>query len=232
MPADGADRAGSAARAARTIGAVVVAVVVVIAGLYWLGATHPPRSSGVATDSLGPDSGEPVADYVASSQRGLARATGVRWALVSLRTAVDDATARSVIAGTTPAQVALHVPIPDVATPTAVVPVTPDAGSFTTARELAVSRLDTDGGPVDADRGTAVDEVVTQRLRASCACVAGVVVRGTAERLRTIATDPRVRVVQVLPADAGGGRFAVVPLLPEQTVGAAPLPDTGAVPAR
>lgn len=232
MPADRAAGADRAARAARAIGVVALTLVVVIAGLYWLGATHPPRSSGIGTDRLGPDSGEPVADYTASSERGLADAGGVRWALVSLRTAVDDATALSVAAGTTPAQVALHVPIADVATPTAVVAVTPDPRSFTTARELAVSRLDTDGGPLDADRGDAVDAVVTSRLRAGCACVVGIVVRGAADRLRAIATDPRVRVVQVLPADAAGGRFAVVPLLPEQTVGAAPLPDTGAVPAR
>jgi hypothetical protein len=224
-------RADAAARAAKAIGVVAIAVVVAIAGLWWLGHTHPPRSSGIATDRLGPDSGQPVDEYAATSARGLDAASGVRWALVSLRAAADDPTALSVVAGTATAQVALHVPVADVATPTTVVPVTPDPRSFTTARDLAVSRLAADGRPADTGRDAAVDALVGTRLRAGCACVVGVVVRGAVDRLRAIAVDPRVRVVQVLPADASGGRFAVVPLLPEQTVGAAPLPDTGVVPA-
>jgi hypothetical protein len=76
-----------------------------------------------------------------------------------------------------------------------------------------------------------VTRVVASRLASGCACVVGVVVRGPVPQLRTVADDDRVRAVQVLPADAGA-RFTVAPLLPEQTVGGAPVPDTAAVPAR
>ncbi|GAA1893202.1 hypothetical protein [Williamsia serinedens] len=237
MPADGPV---GAARVARAVGVLVLAVAVVVGGLYWLGATHPPRSPGIATDRLGPDPGETVDDYRATSQRSLDAASGTRWALISLRAAVTDDVARTIVAGTTPARVALHVPIAGVATPVAVVPVTPDAGSFTTARTLAIGLLDGSavngtgfGGIVAQDgvRGEAVSGVVGSRLAAGCACVVGVVVRGAAARLREIAADRRVRAVEALPADATA-RFTVVPLLPEQTVGGAPVPDSGPVPAR
>ncbi|MEH3156765.1 MAG: hypothetical protein PGN29_16050 [Gordonia paraffinivorans] len=236
-----ADRAVGADRAARAVGVLVLAVAVVVGGLYWLGTTHPPRSPGIATDRLGPDPDETVDDYRATSQRSLDTASGTRWALISLRAAETDEVARTIAAGTTPARVALHVPIAGVATPVAIVPVTPDAGSFTTARTLAIDLLDGSamngtgfGGIVaqDGARGEAVSGVVGSRLAAGCACVVGVVVRGAVARLRAIAADRRVRAVEVLPADAAGARFTVVPLLPEQTVGAAPLPDTGTVPAR
>ncbi|GAA2069951.1 hypothetical protein [Williamsia deligens] len=232
---------GDVARAARTGAVVVVTVLVVTAGLYWLGATHPPRRSVVGTDRLGPDSGQSVQDYRASASRGLAAAIGTRWALVTLGTPLDDSAARSLVAGTTPARVALHVPIDGVATPTAVVPVTPDARSSQTARVLAVALLDGAASPgggtggivaQDGRRGDEVASVVTTRLLGGCACVVGVVVRGPADRLRAIATDRRVRVVQVLPADAAGGLVTVVPLLPGQGAGGEPLADDGAVPAR
>lgn len=233
MPADGT------ARVARTVGVLALVLAVAVGGLYWLGATHPPRRVAVATDRLGPDTGESVDAYRAASGRVLDAATGTRWALVSLRAAVTDDVARTVTAGTSPSRMLLHVPIADVATPVAVVPVTRDPGSFTTARVLATDLLDGTaadgtgfGGIVaqDGARGEAVATVVESRLAAGCACVVGVVVRGPAQRVRAIAGDARVRVVQVLPADAGA-RFTVVPLLPEQTVGAAQVPDTGAVPA-
>lgn len=234
MPADGP------ARAARTIGILVLVVAVVGGGLYWLGATHPPRRAAVGTDRVGPDAGESVDAYRAAAARGLDAATGTRWALITLRAAVTDTVARSIIAGTSPSRVLLHVPIVDVATPVAVVPVTRDAGSFGTARVLATDLLDGTaeegtgfGGIVaqDGARGEAVTRVVASRLASGCACVVGVVVRGPVPQLRTVADDDRVRAVQVLPADAGA-RFTVAPLLPEQTVGGAPVPDTAAVPAR
>ncbi|MGZ8180204.1 hypothetical protein ACXVUM_19970 [Williamsia sp. SKLECPSW1] len=220
---------------------LVVTVAAVVGGLYWLGATHPPRSAGVDTDRLGPDTGQSVEAYRSAAAAGLASATGTRWALVSLREALDDPAARSLVAGTDAGQVALHVPLADVATPTAVVPVTPDPLSWETARILAIGLLDGSASPgagtggivgQDGARGDAVARVVASRLRAGCACVVGIVVRGPVARLRTLAADPRVRVVQVLPAGAAGGRFTVVPLLPGQTVGGAPLPDTAPVPAR
>ena len=68
-------------------------------------------------------------------------------------------------------------------------------------------------------RSAEIARVTAARLRANCACTAGMVVRGTLPQLRELATTPGVRAVQALPADAIAGRFAVAPLLPEATGG-------------
>ena len=59
------------------------------------------------------------------------------------------------------------------------------------------------------------------------AVVAALVHADTAA-LRRIAATPGVRAVEALPQDAVAGRFAVRPLLPQQTVRADPLPGAAA----
>ncbi|MGU3294127.1 hypothetical protein [Williamsia sp. M5A3_1d] len=217
----------------RAFGSVAVAaivVLVVIGGLYALGAAHPPRRPAVATDRLGPTGGESVTDYLASAAAGTARATGIRWALVSPRAPLDDDAAWSLIAGTGPSQVAFHVTVDAVATPTTFEPLTRDRGSLRTARDLAVAFVAQTVGPDAVGRDGQIAALVRSRLAGGCACVVALVVRGDADRLRAIAADRRVRAVEVLPADAGG-RFTVGALLPEQSGRVGPLPDTAPVPS-
>ncbi|MGJ0120879.1 hypothetical protein ACQ7HM_16885 [Williamsia sp. MIQD14] len=224
MRPDGLRRAfGSVA-----VGAIVV--LLVVGGLYALGATHPPRRPAVTTDRLGPTGGESVAAYIAAASAGVARATGTRWALVSPRAPLDDDTAWSLIAGTGPSQVAFHVTVDAVATPTTFEPLTRDGGSLRTARDLAVDEIARTVGPDAVGRDGQIAALVRSRLTAGCACVVALVVRGDADRLRALAADRRVRAVEVLPADAGG-RFVVHALLPEQSDRVGPLPDTAPVPS-
>ena len=46
----------------------VVAAAAVIGALAVIGHLNPVRQLGVSTDRLGPDSGEPVADYLARAE--------------------------------------------------------------------------------------------------------------------------------------------------------------------
>ncbi|MBW0274714.1 hypothetical protein ATM97_03960 [Nocardia sp. MH4] len=204
--------------------AVVLAVVVVV-----LGILNPRPSTGVTTDRLGPAQGEQVDDYLREARASLDGAdTDPHWALVSF---TDYLTAPQIPAaadGLRVAGVIQHVPIDRVQTP--VITVATPAGA-----EPAVRSADAAAGLVAAQRfrdqrSADIARVTEARLRAGCACTAGLVVRGTLPELRVLATRPGVRAVQALPADAIAGRFAVAPLLPESTGVITPTPDDAPVP--
>ncbi|MFJ2838914.1 hypothetical protein ACIO52_26480 [Nocardia sp. NPDC087230] len=204
--------------------AVVLAVVVVV-----LGILNPRPSTGVTTDRLGPAQGEQVDDYLREARASLDGAdTDPHWALVSF---TDYLTAPQIPAaadGLRVAGVIQHVPIDRVQTP--VITVATPAGA-----EPAVQSADAAAGLVAAQRfrdqrSADIARVTEARLRAGCACTAGLVVRGTLPELRVLATRPGVRAVQALPADAIAGRFAVAPLLPESTGVITPTPDDAPVP--
>ncbi|MBT0565244.1 hypothetical protein [Williamsia sp. CHRR-6] len=226
---------------------VVVVVSAVFVGLlYVVGLTHPPARPAVGTDRLGPENGQLVEEYLSQSSASLAGArAGARWALVSLRAGLDDEAAWAVTSGTMRSQVAFHVAVPQVATPTLLVPVTDIRRSLDLARGQAVSDAQADAvsanpstagdrpAPApdpDTARSAAIARLVVRRLSGDCACVVALVVRGLPSTLRQLAARPQVRAVEVLPADAAGGRFAVVPLLPETTGRVGPSVDTGPVP--
>ena len=222
---------------ARSIAIAVVVIVAVTAGLYALGATHPPKRSAITSDRLGPENGASVRAYLDDAAAGLDRVgTGARWALISLRAPVDDDQAWSLMSGTAASRVAFHVPIDGVATPSTFAAVTGDRGSLATARVNAIDEVSGDAGSATdgaaVTRDGQVSSVTVGRLRSGCACIVAMVVRGAGPRLRSISASPLVRGVQVLPADASGGRFAVVALLPEQTDRVLPISDTAPVPQR
>ncbi len=218
------DRRLSGRTAVSIAAAVVLAVVVVV-----LGILNPRPSTGVTTDRLGPAQGEQVDDYLREARASLDGAdTDPHWALVSF---TDYLTAPQIPAaadGLRVAGVIQHVPIDRVQTP--VITVATPAGA-----EPAVRSADAAAGLVAAQRfrdqrSADIARVTEARLRAGCACTAGLVVRGTLPELRVLATRPGVRAVQALPADAIAGRFAVAPLLPESTGVITPTPDDAPVP--
>lgn len=233
---------------------IVLALVVILAALR----TELPRSPGVMSDALGPDPGETVTAYLeraadsltddhgAESGGETADAGAPRWALVTAEAPLSVGEADDVVADLARVSgLSVQVPVPGVAMP--VVDVTlaePVAGEssreavFARAIEQAAGRVqpgdapvEAAGGAVDGERRAAATAALTaSRLRSGQAAIIGLVVRGTSEQLRAVASTPGVRAVEALPGDAVRGRFAVRPLQPQQVEVVDPLPDHAPVP--
>ena len=209
--------------------AAAVALVVL---LVVMGYTHPVRRAPIATDRLGPSSGDTVSDYLASARASLDQPTestdAARWALVSLVTNLSTDRIADVVSGVRVSEVYVHVPISRVQTQVLRVPVSahPDAlaGSVVQAAGMVAA------GALDVGRAAAVSTVTRSRLLGDCACVAALLVRAETSALNALGSDSNVRVVEALPADAIYGRFAVNPLLPEQTDVVGVAADDGPVP--
>ncbi len=207
------------------------AVVVVVVGLVvLLGVLNPPREAGVFTDRLGPERGEQVADYLARARDSLhGTDDGEHWALVSFTEAIAPEQIPPHSGGLRIAQVLYQVQIPRVQTPLVAVPVPAGDAAAVTSAEAAAWLLPRPGPD---ERSTRIIALSAARLRAGCPCTVGLILRGPLDRLRNLAAQNGIRVVQALPADAVAGRFAVVPLLPDQLDTALPGPDDGPVPDR
>ncbi|TCJ90106.1 hypothetical protein [Nocardia alba] len=211
------------------IAAIAVAILLVIA------FREPPPASAVATDRLGPAPGEQVERYLLDARASLDGGdtdqrgdTDQHWALVSFTEYVTPQQLPAMADGLRISGVVQHVPLDRVQTP--VITVATPAGD-----EPAVKSGEAAAGLVAAQqfrdaRSAAIAHVTESRLRAGCACTAGIVVRGTLPQLRDLANRPGVRAVQALPADAIAGRFAVSPLLPGSSDTVTPEPDDGPVP--
>lgn len=210
-----------------------LAVCAVLLGvIVLLGALHPVRPASVATDRLGPDSGEAVADYLQRARRSLQEAADEvpprpHWALVSFAAPVTTTQLPELLAPVRVSQVLFRVPIDRVQTPLVVVGVGGNPASLERSDGVAAAQLQAGSG--GEDRRSRIAAVSATRLAQRCACVVGATVRGTGDRLRVLAENPVVRGVEVLPADAVFGRFAVRPLLPDHTDIVAPGPDDGPV---
>lgn len=207
----------------------VAAGIVVL--IYVLGWADPPVASVVMTDRLGPESGEPVAEYLARAHASLSGTdTAERWALVSFATGTTPGSIPESVAGLRVSNVVYDVPIARVYTPPITVPVPAgDAAAIASVRAAAGAM---DNPDTSDDRTRRVAAVMAARLHAGCACVVDLVVRGRLDQLRVLSARPGVRAVQALPPDAAADTFAIVPLLPEQIILAAPGPDDGPVPER
>lgn len=205
------------------------AVVVVVALVVLLGVLNPPREAGVFTDRLGPERGEPIADYLARARDSLGGADDAEhWALVSFTAPLTPDQLPEHSGGLRIAQVLYQVPLPRVQTPLVFVPVPAgDAAAVASAADAAWLLPSTSD-----ERGARVIAVSAARLRDGCACGVGLVVRGPLDRLRNLAAQNGIRAVEALPADAVAGRFAVVALRPDQLDTAVPGPDDGPVPDR
>ncbi|MFD3705231.1 hypothetical protein ACFWUP_18995 [Nocardia sp. NPDC058658] len=202
------------------IGAVILLVVAF---------REPAPASAVATDRLGPAPGEQVEQYLADARASLDGGdTDQHWALVSFTEYVTPQQLPTVSDGLRISGVIQHVPIDRVQTP--VITVATPGGDEPAVRsgEAAAGLVATQ--QFRDQRSADIARVTESRLRASCACTAGIVVRGTLIQLRDLATQPDVRAVQALPSDAIAGRFAVSALLPGSSDVVTPNPDDGPVP--
>ncbi|MGY0497800.1 hypothetical protein ACWZHB_04790 [Nocardia sp. FBN12] len=202
------------------IGAVILLVIAF---------REPPPASAVTTDRLGPAPGEQVEQYLVDARKSLGGGDADQhWALVSFTEYVAPQQLPAVADGLRISGVIQHVPIDRVQTP--VITVATPGGD-----EPAVKSGEAAAGLVATQRfrdqrSADIARVTASRLRAGCACTAGIVVRGTLPQLRDLATQPGIRAVQALPPDAVAGRFAVSPLLPGSSDTVTPVPDDGPVP--
>ena len=216
----------------------VVAVVVGVAAVVGVGFANPVPTPPITTDTLGPDSGEAVPDYLDRARDSVASVDGPVWALVSFTKAL---TVDEVITSTSSVQVPgaevsvvrvsrvmFRVPIELVQTPLMSVPVPDNDEAVRRSPGVAATRLVSLGG--DTDRQQQVALASAKQLSAGCACAVGVLVRATPEGLEAIEHDSNVRAVEALPSDASPWLAAVRPLLPEYVDVVAPGPDDGPVP--
>lgn len=216
----------------------VVAVVVGVAAVVGVGFANPVPTPPITTDTLGPDSGEAVPDYLDRARDSVASVDGPVWALVSFTKAltVDEVitSTSSVqvpgaeVSGVRVSRVMFRVPIERVQTPLMSVPVPDNAEAVRRSPGVAATRLVSLGG--DTDRQQQVALASAKQLSAGCACAVGVLVRATPEGLEAIEHDSNVRAVEALPSDASPWFAAVRPLLPEYVDVVAPGPDDGPVP--
>ncbi|WP_372024046.1 hypothetical protein ACBG85_16500 [Rhodococcus sp. NyZ502] len=216
----------------------VVAVVVGVAAVVGVGFANPVPTPPIRTDTLGPDSGEAVPDYLDRARDSVASVDGPVWALVSFTKAltVDDVmtTTSSVqvpgaeVSGVRVSRVMFRVPIERVQTPLMSVPVPDNDEAVRRSPGVAATRLVSLGG--DTDRQQQVALASAKRLSGGCACAVGVLVRATPEGLEAVEHDSNVRAVEALPSDASPWLAAVRPLLPEYVDVVAPGPDDGPVP--
>ncbi|WP_024793118.1 hypothetical protein [Tomitella biformata] len=182
---------------------------------FALGAANPVAPQQVGTDALGPDPGEPAAQYLARAAESLAvDGAASRWALVSFDDGSTAAAAAAAVGQARVSQVQFwslaagaQSPLITVSTGASDDP----AGLLSGAQALAAAQLEADmsAAVLEGVRATAAAD-----LRAGCACVVGVLVRGASGELREIAERPGVRAVEALPADAVFGRFGLRALLP------------------
>jgi hypothetical protein len=246
-----------ALRVLRIAGVGVVIILALVAILTAL-RTELPRSPGVMSDALGPESGEPVDDYLARAADSLDGGIGdsgadgevvdhdaPRWALVTATRAWSVTDAAGVVRELPRVSgLYVQVPVDGVAMPvtgaTVAEPVAGESGRepvFERGLEQVGQRLDgpaqTGPGaaaPPDDARAAALDALTVSRIRSGEPAIIGLLVRGTPEQLRAVAGQPGVRAVEALPADAVWERFAVRPLQPQQIDVALPLPDDAPVP--
>ena len=207
------------------------AIVVLVAAVLIAGWLAPPRPASVGSDTLGPDNGEAVADYLTRAADSVTEAEAAgdleHWGLVSFADTVAIDRVVELADEVRVGQVLFRVPLDRVQTPLVPVAVPENPEAVRRAPSVAAGRLDlVEFGTERAERVAAVS---AERLAAGCECVVAVVLRGTAAQFRAVADEPDVRAVQILPADAVAGRFSVTPLLPTHVETVVPGPDDGEV---
>lgn len=212
-------------------GAVIAALVMVT------GVAGSPTPGVRGVESLGPDTGASVSGYLAdaAARLGEVGADEQRWALLSPQVELTAESAARLVDGARTARVLLRVRLPRVQTALLTAEIAdqggPDAlvADLTAAQRRAAGRLAA-VQQVSAGRERAVAEVSVARLSAGCACVVGLLLRGSGAQLRAVAGRSGVRALAPAPAGAGYGDLALAPLLPAQSGTVGPGPDDGTVP--
>ncbi|MGH3836102.1 MAG: hypothetical protein ACRDSF_10415 [Pseudonocardiaceae bacterium] len=213
----------------------VLAALFVALGVAVVVAGQPGEPLPVAgVQRLGPEAGEPVADYLRRAGASLPAAeSGSAWALVQLEGYLKPEPAAELTQGVRLSRVVLRVPLPRVQTAL----ITRDLAGQRPAAELtevlrsaAQNRAAVASREVPGSRPAAVAAAEAARLRGGCACVVAFLVVGDGAALRAVAARPGVRAVHVAAPDTPLQAVAISPLLPEQVERAGPVPDDGVVP--
>jgi hypothetical protein len=212
---------------------VLLAVLVVIFGVTtWIaGQRDEPVPSGV--QRLGPEAGEPVADYLRRAGASLPAGHSPHWALVQLDSYLSPARAAELTRGVRLSRVVFRVPLPRVQTAL----ITRDLPGQQPVSELAAAELSAAAERLAASRTAsdrrrpAVDAAEAAQLHHGCACVLALLVFGDGDALRTVAARPGVQAVHAALADTSIQDLAISPLLPEQGDIAGPVPDDGPAPS-
>lgn len=211
---------------------VVLAVLVVVFGGTLWAAGQGGEVPVTGVQRLGPEAGEPVADYLGRARASLPASSSPQWALVQLEDYLTPAPAAELARGVRLSRVTIRVPLPRVQTAliTRDLPGQRPVAELTEAlRSAAADR----GAVASQQRGRAAARAAAEatRLRTGCACVVALLVHGDGEQLRVVATRPGVRVVQAALPNTRIQDLAISPLLPEQLETAGPVPDDGPVPS-
>lgn len=214
---------------------VVLAVLVAALGVTVVVAGGPGEPSLVTgVQRLGPEAGEPVADYLRRAGASLPAAESRSiWALVQLEGYLKPGRAAELVQGVRLSRVVLRVPLPRVQTAliTRDLPGQRPVAELTEAlRSAAQDRTAVAAREVPGSRPAAVAAAEATRLRAGCACVLALLVFGDGEALHAVAARPGVRAVHAALPDTPIQDVAISPLLPEQVDAAGPVPDDGPVP--
>lgn len=221
----------------RARGAVLAMLLVVFGFAIWVaGQRGEPVQSGV--QRLGPEVGEPVADYLRRAGASLpAGNSGPVWALVQLQAYLTPGPAAELTQGVRLSRVVLRVPLPRVQTALITrdvsgqrpVPELTEALIIRLMKSAAQDRLAA-SRTAPGGRRAAVAAAEAAQLRGSCPCVLALLVLGNGDALRTVAARPGVRAVHAAFPDTPIQDIAISPLLPEQIDIAGPVPDDGPVP--
>ncbi|HEX8759355.1 MAG TPA: hypothetical protein VF734_05125 [Pseudonocardiaceae bacterium] len=213
----------------------VLAVLVAALGVAVVVAGRPGEPLPVTgVQRLGPEAGEPVADYLRRAGASLpASESRSVWALVQLQGYLTPGRAAELAQGVRLSRVVLRVPLPRVQTALIIEDLPgqrPVAELIEAQRSAAQNRAAVAVRNVPGGRSAAVAAVEATQLRGGCACVLAFLVSGDGEALQTVAVRPGVRVVHAALPDTPIQDLAISPLLPEQVDTAGPVPDDGAVP--
>jgi hypothetical protein len=216
----------------RTWWVLLAALVMVFGFTTWIaGQRDEPAPSGV--QRLGPEAGEPVANYLRRASASLPAGHSSAWALVQLDTYLTPEHAAELARGVRLSKVVFRVPLPRVQTAL----ITRDLAGQQPVAELTRAQRSAAAERLAASRATPntrraiVAAAEAAQLDRGCACVLAVLVFGDGDALRMVAARPDVRAVQAALPDTSIEDLAISPLLPEQTVIAGPVPDDGPAPS-
>lgn len=233
-----------ARRVAYVVGAGVV-IILALALLLQVLRVEPGRQPGINSDALGPENGEPVGDYLSAAadtlegEGGAAADDDPRWALITLERAASPEEASRlaeplervsrVVVQTPREGLAMPVMWKDVAEP-ASEPRRDRSGTFGVTLERLAHGTELAAEEGEASRSSSLALLSVGDIERGRPAIIGLVAWSGPGELREVAGADAVRAVEALPADAIWNRFAVRPLLPQQTGVVAPLPDHGALP--
>lgn len=208
---------------------VCLLLVLVVLRVVAAPAAAPPVGQGQVR--LGPESGEPVADYLARLPQTLPAPGSRALALVQFDTSLTTADAATLADSLPVQQAVFRLPIPRVQTALRFEPVpagAPLEPALDTARQRAGYLAEVDAARLSG-RQAAVARAEAAGYAQPCACVIALVVEGDRSSMERLAATPGVRALDAAPVGVTAPELALAPLLPEQTETASPLPDDGPV---